>query len=361
MGAYLRNLLFALAQVDRQNEYFLFSASWKDRFPVEKIPPLAKLSFRDRRLPVRLLNFLWQRWGRPPLDYFVGVQLDLAHSATPLILPTRGKKIITVHDLFFMDYPAQSGREAGRAFFRWAADSARRADGIITYSSFTKNDIVARFGVRPEKVRVIPLGLDPRFLDEVPASELEATRQLLNLPRAFLLFVGAQEPRKNLTGLLEALKIIHLRGRPIPLVLVGPAGPDSERIRRNAVALGLETSLIMTGYLPERDVRHVYRLATAFILPSLCEGFGLPLVEAMASGVPIAASLTSVIPEVCRKAAVYFCPEDPEDMAEKILLAWENEPVRQDLIAKGKKRALDFSWLKAAAETLELYQSCGLT
>jgi glycosyltransferase involved in cell wall biosynthesis len=113
----------------------------------------------------------------------------------------------------------------------------------------------------------------------------------------------------------------------------------------------------MAGYLPDDDVRHIYRLATAFVLPSLCEGFGIPLVEAMASGTPVLASSTSAIPEVCRDAAVYFQPEDPEDMAEKVISVLEGGELRESLVAKGKRRALDFSWDRAAAETLAFYQS----
>ena len=357
VGTYLRSLLGHLARVDRTNQYFLFSSSWRDRFPRDKIPPLARMTFKDWRIPVKILNLFWQRWGCPPLDLFFRAELDLTHSATPLVLPTRGKKVITIHDLFFMDFPEQAGKEAGEVFYRRAADSIRRADGIITFSAFTRRDLVARFDIKEDKVKVIPHGLDRRFLEDVPPAELKATRKRCSLPPSFLLFVGAQEPRKNLARLIDALKIIHLHGIKIPVVLVGPAGEATEAVRLRAETLELRHWIVMTGYLPERDVRHVYRLASAFVFPSLCEGFGLPLVEAMASGIPIAASLSSAIPEVCGEAAVYFRPEDPENMAEKIIPILENQAVKKDLVSKGLKRALDFSWERAAAETLEFYTS----
>jgi glycosyltransferase involved in cell wall biosynthesis len=113
----------------------------------------------------------------------------------------------------------------------------------------------------------------------------------------------------------------------------------------------------MTGYLPEKALRHIYRLASAFVFPSLCEGFGLPLVEAMASGVPVVASLTSAVPGVCQDAAVYFHPEDAEEMAQKIASVLEDSKLKGDLIDKGCKRALDFSWEEAAAKTLAFYQT----
>ena len=357
VGMYLKNLLFHLARIDKSNEYFLFSASWKDRFPAKKVPGFARMKFSDRRIPVKALNFFWYEVSWPRLDCFFRASLDLTHSATPLILPTKGKKIVTVHDLFFMDSPAQAGKEAGKIFFSKSAAALRRADGIITFSSFTKDELVARFDIQERKVKVIPHGLDQKFLEEISASELEGTRKRYNLPSSFLLFVGAQEPRKNLLRLLDALKIVHLQGQKIALVFVGPQGQDSAPLLTHAEKLGLAPWINMTGYLSEEEVRRIYRLAMAFIFPSLCEGFGLPLIEAMASGIPVAASFTSAIPEVCKDAALYFRPEDPESIAEKIIFLLESNQAREELVAKGKKRALNFSWEKAAAETLEFYLS----
>jgi glycosyltransferase involved in cell wall biosynthesis len=357
VGTYLRNLLFQLAEIDRTNEYFLFSSSWKDRFPADKVPPFERLKFRDCRLPVRILNSLWQKRRRPSLDFFFRTELDLTHSATPLILPTRGKKVITVHDIFFMDFPDRAGEEAGKVFFRLAAASFRDADGIVTSSTVTSVELVSRFVLDEKKVRIIRPGLDKRFLEDVPAAELKATRKRCNLPPSFLLFVGAQVPRKNLVRFVEALKIVHLHGLQIALVLVGPEGEDSAAIRAKADRLGIGHWVMTAGYLKERDIRNAYRLATALVLPSLCEGFGMPLVEAMASGIPVAASRVSAIPEVCRDAAVYFQPENPESMAEKVASVIEDEDLRKRLIARGKERARDFSWERAAAETLAFYES----
>ena len=359
VGTYLRNLLTGLALLDRDNEYFLFSASWKDRFPASRVPPFAKARLVDRRIPVRMLNRAWQRWGFPSFDRLAGARLDLVHSATPLVLPTAGKKLITVHDLFFMDFPASAGKEAGEVFFKHAAGSIGRSDGIITFSSYTRDQLVTRFDVRPEKVRVIAHGVDRRFLEDIPAAGLESFRDAHRLPASFLLFVGAQEPRKNLPRLIEALKIVHLHGDRIPLVLAGPPGGDTETIRAMAARLGLEHSLIMTGYLPTDDLPKLYRLATALVFPSLCEGFGLPLVEAMAAGLPVAAAKNSAIPEVAGDAAVYFPAEDPEVMAGKIRLLLEDAGLRAELAARGRQRSLSFTWERAAAETLEFYREAG--
>ena len=116
VGTYLKNLLFQLARIDEANEYCLFSSSWKERFPVEKIPSFAKSRFRDLRIPVRTVNFLWYRLGRPSLDSNFGTKLDLTHAPTPLALPTGGKKIVTVYDPFFLDQPGKADRQARDVF-----------------------------------------------------------------------------------------------------------------------------------------------------------------------------------------------------------------------------------------------------
>lgn len=356
MGTYLKNLLFHLARVDAVNEYFLFSASWKDRFPAEKIPPFARLKVCDSRLPVRGLNFFWYRSAWPRLDWFFRTRLDLTHSATPLILPTRGKKIITVHDLYFIDFPRQSGTEAGKFFFRRLTRSLREADGVITFSRSTRDEIVGRFNLPPEKIRVIPHGLDSAFEEEIPATRLEEVRRKFNLPQSFLLFVGAQEPRKNLSRLLDGLAILHRQGKKIALVLVGPAGLDTERIQTKIRQLGLSAWVQNLGYLDTTELRPIYRLASLLVFPSLAEGFGFPPLEAMASGLPVVASLAPAIPEVCGDAAEFFPPEDAAAMASKVLLVLEDSSRREALVRRGIMRARSFSWEIAARQTLSLYE-----
>jgi len=357
VGIYFKNLLFHLAQIDNKNEYFLFSSSWKDRFPARKIPALARKDCRDFRIPVRAVNFFWNRLGWPPLDYFFRKELDLTHSPTPLLLPTKGKKIVTVHDLFFMDFPEKASREARRDFFKRTKNSLERADGIVTISRFTKNALRDKFNIPEEKVKVIYLGLDHKFWEDIAPSELEETRRKFDLPSSFILFVGALEPRKNLLNLIEALKIIHNKYKKIQLVIVGPKGEDYKNLEERIGQNRLENWVKILGYLPEKEVRNLYHLASVFAFPSLCEGFGFPLLEAMASGLPIAASSASAIPEVARDAALYFRPEDPENIAEKIVLLLKDENLRRSLQAKGKKRALDFDWKTTASETLSFYQA----
>ncbi len=356
VGIYYRNLLFHLAQIDRANEYFLFSSSLKDKFPRQKIPPFPKKEFHHFRFPVRLINLFWYRLSWPPLDYFFMTDLDLAHSPTPLILPTKGKKIVTVHDLFFMDFPRMTDREARKHFVTRIRGSLYDADGIVAISEFTKNQLLERFDLDEKKVKVIYHGLDREFYTEVSAAEGEQVRKKFSLPPSFIFFVGAMEPRKNLSRLIEALKIVHEKHQKILLVIVGRQGLDYKNLEKKIDQLNLQDWVRMMDYLPDAEVKIFYRLASVFAFPSLCEGFGLPLIEAMASGLPVAASKISALPEIGQDAALYFHPEDPEDIADKLILAMEDEELRKTLRERGKKRALDFDWHTTAAETLSFYE-----
>jgi glycosyltransferase involved in cell wall biosynthesis len=357
VGVYFRNLLRELAALDRDNEYFLFSSSWKDRFSPAKLPAFAKMRFRDVRLPVRVLNFLWYRLGWPKLDFFFQASLDLTHSPVPLFLPAGGKKVITVCDLFFLEHPELADKEARRTFVRSVGRAVERADAVITISEYSRSVILDRLSADKDKVRAIPLGLDPVFFEEPPAEELAATRRSLDLPERFLLFVGAFEPRKNLTGLVEAMRIIHGRSEKIPLVIAGRRGGDYESVLGGIRRAGLEEKIRAIGYIPDSELRRLYRLAAVFIFPSLAEGFGLPILEAMASGLPVAASRTSAMPEVAGEAAVYFDPSRPEDMAAAVIRLLEDEGLRRKLADQGKARARAFSWTVTARRTLDLYRS----
>jgi glycosyltransferase involved in cell wall biosynthesis len=357
VGVYFRNILFELARLDTENEYFLFTASWKDRFPEEKIPPFKKKQFRDFRWPVKMVNFFWYRLGRPTLDAVFKTRLDLTHSPTPLILPTHGKKIVTVCDLFFMDFRSKADREARRHFYKKTEASLRRADGIVAISKFTKKALTERFGLDERKIKVTYLGLNDIYKRPGSGGEAEAARRDFGLPAEFLLFVGASEPRKNLPRLMDALAIIHKKYKKMPLVLVGRRGGDHACVCERIRALDLESQVRILGYLDEQHVRNLYHAASAFVFPSLCEGFGLPLLEAMACDLPVAASGVSALPETGKDAAVYFNPEDAEDIASKAIRILRDEELRKNLKARGRERAGAFSWEKTAAETRDFYRS----
>lgn len=356
VGVYFRNLLFSLAKIDKINEYFLFTSSLKDRFSPKKIPPLERKHFREFPYPVKMINFLWQRLGWPPLDSFFKNQLDLTHSPTPLPLPTKGKKIVTVYDIFFLEFPELADNEARRNFAQRMENTLQKADGIVTISRFTARQLRERFDLDGERMKIVYPGIDQSYWENVDQSRLQQTKTDYDLPSDFLLFVGASEQRKNLLNLLEAVKIIHARYKKINLLLIGPRGQDYKKVRTKIRQLELDAWVKMFGYLDDSELKNFYGLASAFLYPSLWEGFGIPLLEAMACGVPVVTSQTSALPETGGEAAVYTDPKNPEDIAEKTIRVLEDDVLRERLISAGKKRIQSFRWDNAAADLLRFYE-----
>ncbi|NOR14637.1 MAG: glycosyltransferase [Candidatus Aminicenantes bacterium] len=355
IGVYYRNLLFSLAEIDITNEYFLFSSSFKDRFPVAQLPPFQQKRVCDRRWPSQLVNWLWSRMQRPRLETIFKIALDLTHSPTPLLLPSKGKSIVTVHDLFFWEHPEMVDRKTRNLFLKYTRNSLRQADGVIAVSQYTKDEAVRRFALDPDKVRVIHHGLK-KGLDPDETGVMEAVlKSKFRLPDRFLLFVGADEPRKNLPALIDALKLVHEMSEKIVLVVAGGKGSDRTRVEARITSQNLTSSVRFLGYLSDAELSALYRLATLVVLPSLCEGFGFPLLEAMASGVPIVASETSALPEIGQDAARYFDPSSAEAISQTILQVLEDESLQQKLVERGRLRLRDFSWTRSAEQTLDFY------
>jgi glycosyltransferase involved in cell wall biosynthesis len=292
----------------------------------------------------------------PPLDFFFRKRLDLTHSPTPLTLPTRGKKIVTVYDLFFLEHPQLSDMDSKKNFTTRIGSSLEKADGVMTISHESRNRILYYFPSIEDKLIVIYPGIDHAFWAEAAVAEKEFFRSEKRLPPSFLLFVGATETRKNLVNLMQAFYLVRKKYRSLFLVLAGRKGEDHSRVVDKIRELKLENSVEIFSYVDEHSLKYLYQLAELFVFPSWYEGFGIPLLEAMACGVPIAASETGALPEAGGDAALYFDPENPEDIAEKIMVLLDNNSIRKRLIEAGKKRILSFSWEKTAAETLEFYK-----
>jgi glycosyltransferase involved in cell wall biosynthesis len=295
--------------------------------------------------------------GWPPLDKFFNTELDLTHSPIPLLLPTKGKKIVTVYDLFFMDFPAFVKGEARKNFAQRIENSLHRADGILVISQFVKDQIIERFSLNEDKIKVVYLGVDPNFSNKPSLTQAEIVKNKYGLPSKFILFVGAIEPRKNLVKLIDALGFIQKKSYAIPLVIVGKKGLDYQNLVKNIEKSELQSKVLFLNYLPDEDLKILYHLASCLVFPSLFEGFGLPLVEAMASECPLVISSTSALPEIALDAALYFQPEDAEEMAGQIIKVMDDEDLRKNLIERGTRRVKDFSWTQTAENTLEFYRT----
>jgi glycosyltransferase involved in cell wall biosynthesis len=280
---------------------------------------------------------------------------QLFHATEHLLPPLRGvPTVLTVHDMIFRLFP-----EHQRRLNYWYLNATmplycRRADAIITVSESSKRDIVAHYGLDPAKVTVIYEAASPEFAPGPPAAVEEARRRY-GLPERFLIHVGTIEPRKNLSRLVEALQRLRDRGLAVPLVVVGGKGWLYDDFFRRLEALEVRDAVHFPGYVPAADLPLLYSAATAAVTPSVYEGFGLPVLEAMACGTPVLSSNAASLPEMGGAAARYFDPYDVEAMAEAIGTVWTDGELRSEMRRQGLQQAARFSWERAARETLAVY------
>jgi alpha-1,3-rhamnosyl/mannosyltransferase len=349
VGSYVFALAQRLPRLDPESGFYYFSASLRDRYPEHSWPENVHLV--DWRLPVRLVNLAWNRLGWPPLDRLVGASLDLTHSPHPLIVPgKRARHLVTLHDLFFLKHPEMTSAEIRRDYAPLVREHVRRADGIICVSEHTASEAELLLEVPREKISVVHNGVDPAFREPVPGDEVERVLARLRLPRGAILYVGSGEKRKNLVNLVIAYLGLARRRRGVPpLVLVGPGshwaqgGAGVPRIHA-------------TGYLETRELRALMAASLALVLPSLEEGFGLPVVEAMAAGLPVACSRGSALQEVAGEAATLFNPLDTGSISRSVERLIEDEALRRSQRQAGLERSRAFDWDRAAAETLSTYR-----
>jgi glycosyltransferase involved in cell wall biosynthesis len=349
VGTYVLGLARSLPRLAPDDRFHYFSASLKERYPAREWPGNVRLV--DRRLPVRGLNAAWNRAGWPPLDRLVGAALDLVHSPTPLLIPTRkGKRIVTVHDLFFLKHPDMVEGEVRRDYVALVRDHVRRADGVVCVSEYTASEVRRLLEVPEEKIAVTPHGIDPVYR-AVPAEPLvdEALRRL-RLPRGGLLYVGSGEKRKNLVTLVMAYLTLARRRRLPPLVLAGPGSDWAQGGNR------VGPQILATGYLDKADVRALMAASSLLVLPSLEEGFGLPVVEAMAAGLPVVCSAGSALAEVAGDAACLVDPHDANGLAHALERVIEDRALAEDLRRRGLERSRGYDWDVTAARTLAFYR-----
>ena len=279
----------------------------------------------------------------------------LYHS-TYYIMPYRpnAQTVLTIHDLIPILYPKSVSLRA-RLLFRplfYLASSV--SSGFIAVSHTTLEDFKTLFKLDDKKVAVTPHAADPAFYPR-PPEEKEKIRFKHKLPDRFILYVGSDKPHKNLENLLKAFAKVKLWVK-VPLVLAGPKGRGSRSLRALASKLGIEDSVYWLGRIPEEELPALYSAATAFVFPSLYEGFGLPVLEAMSCGVPVACSDIPALREVAGDAASYFNPRSIESIAEAIAVLIKDSELRESLREKGLIRASLFSWDESAYRTIAFYR-----
>jgi glycosyltransferase involved in cell wall biosynthesis len=279
---------------------------------------------------------------------------NLYHSAYYLMPYRPGvPTVLTVYDLIPVLFPQHVSIQAS-LLFRWAMALALRASGhVIAISEAALKDYQQLYRVAPEKVAAIPLAADPVFCPRPPA-EVASVRRKHGLPESYVLYLGSNKPHKNLVRLVDAWA--QIQPQPVPLVIAGAWDSRYPRVRQRVRELGLDDVVLWQGSVAEPDLPALYAGATLFVFPSLYEGFGLPVLEAMACGTPVAAADSSSIPEVGGDAALYFDPIDIDEMAETIRSLLYDDELQERFRALGLAQAASYSWDRTARRTLEIYR-----
>jgi glycosyltransferase involved in cell wall biosynthesis len=281
--------------------------------------------------------------------------LDLVHApvnVTPYI--TGVPRVVTVHDLAFHLFPEQYPGAKQRYLRLMTRLSVRRASRVIAVSEATRQDVIRLYGADPDKVVTVPNGIGPE-MRVLPTVEVERFRRDHDLPNQFILFVGTLQPRKNLETLLRAWARVA-RETGWGLVVAGATGWHHEPILATARSLDVADQVRFVGYVPGNELPLWYNAAGVFIYPSIYEGFGLPLIEAMACGTPVIAADSSSLPEVTGDAGLIVGPRDVEGFARAILTLARSAEMRQELSERGLRHAAAYSWRRTAEETLAVYR-----
>ncbi len=358
IGRLVRNQVSALAALDETNEYVLLYArpneGVKERFPDAK-----NFQRRELLLRERWLTIAWHRAQLPlPADLLTG-PIDIYHSPDFVLPPLRrARGILTVHDLAFLLRPDCADAKLSAYLEEVVPRSVRRADFVIADSENTRNDVVVLLGVPPDRVEVVPGGVDARFSPVDDPALLAAARTMLQVGDApFILAMGVLEPRKNLNRLMDAFALLKADGK-LPrhkLVLAGGKGWLVDGILAHHDASPVRDDIVLPGFVPDDLLPAVYSAADVLAFPSLYEGFGLPILEAMACGTPVVSSRTSCLPEVAEGAALLVDPENVEALAVALELGLTDEDLRAELRTKGLERAASYSWRSAAEKLLAIY------
>jgi len=348
---YTYNLLKSVFGLDSFNQYLLFYNSNK-KMPLPEFP-YANVSYRGFRYPNKLFNLSSNFLNFPKADKLIGgVDLFFVPNFHFISWSDSCRKVITVHDLSFLSFPEFfTARMRLRHKLIIKSGILKRADMIIADSFSTKDDLISLLEVPEEKIKVVHLGVEQKYFTEPGADELLAVKNKYQLPDRFILSLSTIEPRKNFAGVISAYKLSR---SDAALVIAGGRGWKMPALGQLA---GRHQQIKTLGYVDEKDKPALYRLASLLAYPSFYEGFGLPLLEAMASGCPVIGGANSSQPEVIGEGGLLVDPYNVTQIAEAMKAILDDEQLRQRLIKKGRERAESFGWDRTAAQTLEIFNN----
>lgn len=359
IGRYTRELVRALVGHDDGYNYTLFSARPPAKLPVpDPLPEANNVRYRQAPLDSRWLYRLWYRLRLPlPVQTFTG-RVDLFHSPDFVLPPLWGQvpTLLTVHDLSFLHYPQTFTPALVNYLNRVVPRSIRRATHILADSEATKADLVELWQVAPEKVTVLYSGVDALFRPVTRPRQIKPVREKYGLGDApYLLSVSTIQPRKNYQTLIRAFRPVAEQW-PHNLVIAGGKGWLYEEVLAEVTRQGLADRVHFAGFVADEDLPALYSDASLFLFPSLYEGFGLPLLEAMACGVPVVTSKASSLPEVAGEAALQLPPEDEVAWSAAMHTLLGDGQQRAHLVAAGFLQARRFTWQKSARQLFQVYR-----
>jgi glycosyltransferase involved in cell wall biosynthesis len=356
ISQYTYSLLKTMLRIDSANTYLLFNYNkspyeW-DTFRGNAQEIILRFPQRGHR------RTFWENVLAPMAARKYGIDLWFSPDFyVPRYLRT--KSVITICDLIFEKFHDIRTNKLASTLSTKVAFSIRRAVQIIAISSFTRNQILERYPVAPNKVRVIPLAADERFHKIDDPTALRRVLRRYGIDFDYILYVGEISERKNITRLVQAYGGLKKKDQLArrKLVLVGKRTADTECMVSEVKRLHLDSQILFTGYVPDEDLPFLYNGASVFVFPSLYEGFGIPPLEAMQCRVPVVASSATSIPEVVGNGALLFDPYNVEDIADKLDQVLNQKADLDRLLQAGLKQAGQFSWEASARKTIALLES----
>ncbi len=357
IGRYARELTAALAALDQANAYRLFVAgASRTDLPPQLAP---NMNWKPTSVSPIWLARIWHRARLPlPVELFTG-PIDLFH-ATDFVLPPTlpaTRTLLTVHDLSFVRVPEAASPPLKAYLDAVVPRSVSRADHILADSAATKRDLIELYHTPAEKVTVLYCGVDKRFTRVHDGVELEEVRAKYGLTGVdYILSVGTVQPRKNYGRVIEALAKLRANGRDLHFAIAGGKGWLEGEIHHALAKTGMTPYVHILGFVDDDDLPALYSGAQMFMLVSLYEGFGLPILEAMACGTPVIISNLSSLPEVAGEAALLVHPYDEIAITEAVVALNDDAALSARLIKAGYKQAAKFTWTQSAAQLLAIYE-----
>ena len=360
VGQYGYNLIHHLAQIDKKNLYILYDIASRDfRKRCKYIKGCLPEQDNFRISLYRFNSSLGRR--AIPVELLTG-KVDVLHTIDNDISPVlRAKRVVTIHDILPLIELKNPGWEIynvkrTKRRVRVMLKAILKADRIIAVSENTKNDIIRNFSVDPSKISVIYLGKDVLFRPLKDKEKIKKTMKKYNISKRFLLCISAYSSRKNLVRLLVSFQKIRQHNNCQLVIFGKPLNKGRFLETLDNLSSSVREDVIITGYIPLEDVVYLYNGAEFFIYPSLYEGFGLPVLEAMSCGCPVITSNTSSLPEVAGDAGILIDPYNLDEMTGAMERLPSDEKLREELKVKGLKRAELFTWEETARKTLQVYE-----